>query len=69
MIADIVIAYQNAALKEILEHDENGAAVANIGQIYKPPNEDVHNFCFSSNIFRKTKWRRLGGREIYHAGK
>jgi hypothetical protein len=37
MVTDIVIAYQNAALKGIIEHDENGAAVANIGQIYKPP--------------------------------
>jgi hypothetical protein len=35
------IAYQNAALKGIFEHDGYGAAVANIGQIYKPPpNED-----------------------------
>jgi hypothetical protein len=37
MIADIVIPYQNAALKRIFEHDGYGAAVVNIGHIYKPP--------------------------------
>jgi hypothetical protein len=33
MITDIAIAYQNAALEGIFEHDKYGAAVANIGQI------------------------------------
>ena len=37
MITDIVIAYQNAALKRIFEHDGYVEAVANIGHIYKHP--------------------------------
>jgi hypothetical protein len=71
MITDIVTAHQSAALRRIFEHDGHGTAVANIGQIYeyKPPKEEVHNFCSSSNILRKIKWRRLRGWEIYQAGK
>lgn len=36
MITDIAIAHQNATLKRIFEHDRDGAAVAKMGQIYKP---------------------------------
>lgn len=37
MIVDIVIVYQNAALKRMFEHDGYRAAVAHTGQVFQPP--------------------------------